>query len=655
VRTVNLGILAHVDAGKTTLTEQLLFAAGIIDEVGSVDAGSTQTDFLDLERQRGITIKAAVVSFMVGDVAVNLIDTPGHPDFIAEIERVLGVLDGAVLVVSAVEGVQPQTRILMRTLKRLGIPTLLFVNKIDRTGAAPDQVVLAISEKLTQAVVVVDVVREAGTRNAASAPADLSKGDFRTRSLDVLADHDDEILARVMDGREVSDERLERALERLSRRGEVHPVLFGSALTGQGVDRLMHAITRFLPTGTDEAEADLEGSVFKIERGPKGEQLAYVRLFSGSLRVRDKLRVHDEDRKVSRIEVFDQGGAVVRSEAHAGQIAKVWGLSGVRIGDELGGRDAARPRPREHFDPPTLEAVVEPRRASDAGALYAALVRLAEQDPLIDVRRDDVRREMSVSLYGQVQQEVIQATLANDFGIDVAFRETTMICVERPLGPGDAVEEIGDDNPFLAAVGIRIEPAAIGSGVSFHLAAPLNTVPLYVYGSVEEFATSMRRIVDDTFAEGLRGWRVVDCNVTMTRSDYRPPGTGRRDFRYLAPLVLMAALRAAGTAVCEPVHRYRLEIPGDTLGIVAQALARSEAATQSIRMGATTCELEGHIAAVRLHDFYRLLPGLTQGEGLLESVFDHYRPIRGEQPTRPRTDRDPLNRGEYLRRVLPRY
>jgi ribosomal protection tetracycline resistance protein len=652
VRTVNLGILAHVDAGKTTLTEQLLFAAGIIDEVGSVDAGSTQTDFLDLERQRGITIKAAVVSFMVGDVAVNLIDTPGHPDFIAEIERVLGVLDGAVLVVSAVEGVQPQTRILMRTLKRLGIPTLLFVNKIDRTGAAPDQVVRAISEKLTQAVVVVDVVRGAGTRDSASAPADLSTGDLRTRSLDVLADHDDEILARVMDGRKVSDEQLERALERLSRRGEVHPVLFGSALTGQGVDRLMHAITRFLPIGTADAGPDLEGSVFKIERGPKGEQLAYVRLFSGRLRVRDKLRLHDEDRKVSRIEVFDQGGAVVRSEAHAGQIARVWGLSGVRIGDELGARDA---RPREHFDPPTLEAVVEPRRAADAGALYAALMRLAEQDPLINVRRDDVRREMSVSLYGQVQQEVIQATLANDFGIDVAFRETTMICVERPLGPGDAVEEIGADNPFLAAVGIHMEPAAVGSGVSFHMAAPLHTVPLYVYGSVEEFRSSMGRIVDDTLAEGLWGWRVIDCVVTMTRSDYRPPGTGRRDFRYLAPLVLMAALRSAGTVVCEPVHRYRLEIPADTLAAVAQALARSEGVTQSIRMGATTCELEGVIAAARLHDLHRLLPGLTQGEGLLESVFDHYRPIRGEPPTRPRTDRDPLNRGEYLRRVLPRY
>src|SRR6202046_4101494 len=158
--TLNLGILAHVDAGKTTLTERLLFAAGVIDEVGSVDAGTTQTDSLALERQRGITIKSAVLSLAVGDVAVNLIDTPGHPDFIAEVERALGVLDGAVLVISAVEGVQAQTRVLMRTLRRLRIPALIFVNKIDRRGAQPGRVLAPIAARLTPAVVAMGTVRD---------------------------------------------------------------------------------------------------------------------------------------------------------------------------------------------------------------------------------------------------------------------------------------------------------------------------------------------------------------------------------------------------------------------------------------------------------------------------------------------------------------
>src|SRR6187402_1359359 len=170
MRTLNLGILAHVDAGKTTLTERLLYAAGAIDRLGSVDAGTTQTDSLALERERGITIRSAVASFVVGDLAVNIVDTPGHPDFIAEVERVLGVLDGAVLVVSAVEGVQPQTPLLWRALRRLGVPTLIFVNKVDRAGADPDAVVAAMARRLSPGVVAMGSVTGAGTKGAAFVP-----------------------------------------------------------------------------------------------------------------------------------------------------------------------------------------------------------------------------------------------------------------------------------------------------------------------------------------------------------------------------------------------------------------------------------------------------------------------------------------------------
>src|ERR671917_180901 len=186
--TLNLGIVAHVDAGKTTLTERLLFAAGVIDEIGRVDDGSTQTDTLTLERQRGITIKAAVVSFVIEDVAVNLIDTPGHPDFIAEVERVLGVLDGAVLVVSAVEGVQPQTPLLFRALQRVGVPTLIFVNKIDRAGADPDRVLEAMKRRLSPAVVPMGAVRDAGRRDATFVPFAPDDA-HRTSLTEVLAEH----------------------------------------------------------------------------------------------------------------------------------------------------------------------------------------------------------------------------------------------------------------------------------------------------------------------------------------------------------------------------------------------------------------------------------------------------------------------------------
>src|SRR6187401_2786326 len=266
MRTLNLGILAHVDAGKTTLTERLLYNAGAIDHVGSVDAGTTQTDSLDLERERGITIRSAVASFVLGDLAVNLVDTPGHPDFIAEVERVLGVLDGAVLVVSAVEGVQAQTRILMRALQRLRVPTLIFVNKIDRAGADYERVLRAIAERLTPAAVAITRPRGAGTPSAAVEPTHAE-----ARLIDVLAEHDDELLAAyVEDDAGVSAVRLHEALATQARRALVHPVFFGSARTGAGVDELIAALPELLPAVGGDADGPLSATVFKIERDQAG-------------------------------------------------------------------------------------------------------------------------------------------------------------------------------------------------------------------------------------------------------------------------------------------------------------------------------------------------------------------------------------------------
>src|SRR6185436_7972281 len=232
MRTLNLGILAHVDAGKTTLTERLLYAAGVIDEMGRVDDGTTQTDSLALERQRGITIKSAVVSFAIDDVTVNLIDTPGHPDFIAEVERVLSVLDGAVLVVSAVEGVQAQTRVLMRALQRLRVPTLLFVNKIDRGGAGYERVLDGISTRLTQAIVPMGVTRDLGSREAAFLPYADGDPDLSSTLVEMLAENDDALLSAYLDGNAgVSFPQLRAEFGVQIAAALVHPVFFGSATT----------------------------------------------------------------------------------------------------------------------------------------------------------------------------------------------------------------------------------------------------------------------------------------------------------------------------------------------------------------------------------------------------------------------------------------
>jgi ribosomal protection tetracycline resistance protein len=647
-RTLNLGILAHVDAGKTTLTERLLYAAGVIDAIGSVDKGTTQTDSLALEQQRGITIKAAVVSFPIDDVTVNLIDTPGHPDFIAEVERVLSVLDGAVLVISAVEGVQAQTLVLMRALQRLHVPTLLFVNKIDRGGADDERVLQSISERLTPAIVPMGTARDLGTRAADFTPCDGTDPAFAATLASALAERDDALLAAYVDDEtSVSYRRLRGKLAAQTRRALVHPVFLGSAITGAGVDSLMSGIAELLPATEADVDGPVSGTVFKIERGSAGEKLAYVRMFSGTVRTRERLTFgRDAEGKVTAIGVFDRGSAVPRPSVSAGEIAKVSGLGEIRIGDAIGrSRTAAEDH---HFAPPTLETVVVPRRPAERRALWVALTQLAEQDPLIAVRRDETRQEISVSLYGEVQKEVIEATLANDFGLEVAFRETTTICVERPVGTGASVEFLGKrPNPFLATVGLRIEPAPTDVGVRYEREREvLGTLPLAFFNAAEE-------TVQQTLQQGIFGWQVTDCAVTLTHTGYCPVTTAR-DFRLLTPLVLMRALKQSGTVVCEPIHRFRLEFPADTLGAVMPVLPRLRAIPDATAIRASSGTLEGVVPAAHANELQQQVRALTRGEGVLECTFDRYEPVRGETPARSRWDHNPLNRKEYLLHAVRR-
>jgi ribosomal protection tetracycline resistance protein len=606
--TLNLGILAHVDAGKTTLTERLLYDAGVIAAPGSVDRGTTQTDTLALERERGITIKAAVVSFPLGALTVNLIDTPGHPDFIAEVERALAVLDGAVLVVSAVEGVQAQTLVLMRALQRLHIPTLLFVNKTDRMGADPGRVLGEIRARLTPAAVPLWAL-----------------------DVEQLAERDDELLDAYVSGAPID---AKAALASLTRRVLLHPVLAGSAVTGEGVDELRAAIEELLPAADGDADAPLAATVFKIERGPHGEKLAYVRLFAGGIRTRDRFG----DEKVTALDVFDRGGPVRRAAASAGDIARLWGLASARIGDRLGGAAGAVIRPQ--FPPPTLSAAVVPADPSDGERLHAALDQLAEQDPLIGVRQDG--SELSVSIYGEVQKEVLEATLAAEHGLEVVFHETRPIYVERPAGVGEAVELLNaPTNPFHAQVGLRVEPAADGSGVEFRLDVPHDRVPLYVYKRRAAFDEAMAEYVREALRRGPHGWEVVDCVVTMFDSWYsladgppsrRGPMPTAGDFRGLTPIVLAQALERGGTVVCEPILHIRLELPAASIGAAMAAAARLRAELETPEPNGGAATVAGVIPAVHVNELQRLLPALTRGEGVLESSFAGYRPAVSAVP-----------------------
>jgi ribosomal protection tetracycline resistance protein len=669
MRTLNLGILAHVDAGKTTLTERLLFSTGAITHVGSVDAGTTQTDSLDLERERGITIRSAVASFLVGDLAVNLVDTPGHPDFIAEVERVLSVLDGAVLVVSAVEGVQPQTPLLFRALRRLRVPTLIFVNKIDRAGADEQRVVEAMARRLSRAVIPMEAVHDPGGRTATVVPFGAGDEAHRNALTEVLAEHDEALLsAFVHDEAAQAYPLLRRKLAEQTRRSLVHPVFFGSAALGIGVDGLLAGIDELLGGASGDQEAPVSGRVFKIERTASGERVAYVRMFAGTLRPRQRVAVGGAgDAKATSIRVFAPSGAPRRDAVAAGEMATFRGLGAVRVGDAIG-----EPQPggeaTARFPRPTLEAVVFARKPEEQGSLRAALGQLAEQDPLIDVRQDDDRREIAVSLYGEVQKEVIQATLERDYGIAADFRETTTVCIERPARVGEADEVIRakthtnitgrssplSENPFMATLGLRIEPAPPGSGIEYRHEVEPRLIPLYLFKTPEVFATQMGAYVREALAEGLAGWQVTDCRVTMTDCGYASPVTGPADFRRLTELVLMTALDRAGTWVCEPLSDVSLEVPSSTAPGVVAVLGQLGGRVRGQLSANGMSTVEAVLPVARVRHLQNRLPGLSMGEGILETRFGGYQPIGSDPPRRRRTTPSPLDRDAWLASLAKR-
>ncbi|MET7733615.1 tetracycline resistance ribosomal protection protein Otr(A) [Streptomyces sp. NPDC005402] len=600
MHTLNIGILAHVDAGKTSLTERLLFDHGAIDRLGSVDTGDTRTDDGAIERQRGITIRSAVASFTVGDTRINLIDTPGHSDFIAEVERALEVLDGAVLLLSAVEGVQAQTRVLMRTLRRLRLPTLIFVNKIDRAGARDENLLADIRRRLTPYVAPLTKVRGIGTPDAGVAAPTMDG-----RLAEALAEVDPDMLAAVVDGPAPTPDDLRRTLAARTADGSFHPLFHGSALGGQGIAVLVEGVTRLIPPASATRDGEPRGTVFAVRPGPGGERVAHLRLYDGEVTDRQRLTFlrREADGVTSRISgrVTHLSGPLT-----AGNIASLTFSPGLRVGDRLGELTDRAPQ----FAPPTLETLVTARDPRQAARLRSALLTLADQDPLIHAR-PAAAGATSLLLYGEVQMEVLGATLAQDFGVEADFEPGRVRYLERPRGTGEA----GEENPwhlgtrYWATIGLRVEPGERGSGGVFAYETELGALPRAFHQAIEETVHASMRT-------GLTGATVTDYRVTLVRSGFVAPLSTAADFRGLTPIVLRRALERAGTRLFEPCHAFEVEVPLDALAPVTAHLGSAGAEFTGTSGGNAAWVITGELPARRVREVELRLPGLTHGEGV---------------------------------------
>ncbi|HEL2150930.1 TPA: TetM/TetW/TetO/TetS family tetracycline resistance ribosomal protection protein [Streptococcus suis] len=624
MKIINLGILAHVDAGKTTLTESLLYTSGAIAELGSVDEGTTRTDTMNLERQRGITIQTAVTSFQWEDVKVNIIDTPGHMDFLAEVYRSLAVLDGAILVISAKDGVQAQTRILFHALRKMNIPTVIFINKIDQAGVDLQSVVQSVRDKLSADIIIKQTV--------SLSPEIVLEENTDIEAWDAVIENNDKLLEKYIAGEPISREKLVREEQRRVQDASLFPVYYGSAKKGLGIQPLMDAVTGlFQPIG-EQGSAALCGSVFKVEYTDCGQRRVYLRLYSGTLRLRDTVALAGREKlKITEMRIPSKGEIVRTDTAYPGEIV-ILADDTLKLNDILGNEKLLPHKTRIDNPMPLLRTTVEPQKPEQREALLNALAEIADTDPLLHFDIDTVTHEIMLSFLGKVQLEVICSLLEEKYHVGVAMKEPSVIYLERPLRKAEYTIHIEvPPNPFWASVGLSIEPLPIGSGVQYESRVSLGYLN-------QSFQNAVMEGVLYGCEQGLYGWKVTDCKICFEYGLYYSPVSTPADFRLLSPIVLEQALKKAGTELLEPYLHFEIYAPQEYLSRAYHDAPRYCADIVSTQIKNDEVILKGEIPARCIQEYRNDLTNFTNGQGVCLTELKGYQPAIGKficQPRRP--------------------
>lgn len=624
MKIINLGILAHVDAGKTTLTESLLYTSGAIAELGSVDEGTTRTDTMNLERQRGITIQTAVTSFQWEDVKVNIIDTPGHMDFLAEVYRSLAVLDGAILVISAKDGVQAQTRILFHALRKMNIPTVIFINKIDQAGVDLQSVVQSVRDKLSADIIIKQTV--------SLSPEIVLEENTDIEAWDAVIENNDKLLEKYIAGEPISREKLVREEQRRAQDASLFPVYYGSAKKGLGIQPLMDAVTGlFQPIG-EQGSAALCGSVFKVEYTDCGQRRVYLRLYSGTLRLRDTVALAGREKlKITEMRIPSKGEIVRTDTAYPGEIV-ILADDTLKLNDILGNEKLLPHKTRIDNPMPLLRTTVEPQKPEQREALLNALAEIADTDPLLHFDIDTVTHEIMLSFLGKVQLEVICSLLEEKYHVGVAMKEPSVIYLERPLRKAEYTIHIEvPPNPFWASVGLSIEPLPIGSGVQYESRVSLGYLN-------QSFQNAVMEGVLYGCEQGLYGWKVTDCKICFEYGLYYSPVSTPADFRLLSPIVLEQALKKAGTELLEPYLHFEIYAPQEYLSRAYHDAPRYCADIVSTQIKNDEVILKGEIPARCIQEYRNDLTNFTNGQGVCLTELKGYQPAIGKficQPRRP--------------------
>lgn len=636
-----IALLAHVDAGKTTLTESILYHTGSIRTPGRVDDGTAQSDFLEVERRRGISVRASQISIAYRGEYLNFIDTPGHVDFSGEVERSLAAVDGAVLVVSAVEGIQSHTETIWRSLKKLGIPVVVFINKIDRTGSDCHAVTEELAKHFSITPVLLNEPEGEGSRNAEiRVPEGLTE-----RKLEAAADDSDEAAEAFLEG--TADEaQVEGWFREAVQHGRVVPVVVGSAIAGIGTEAVLDAVLRYLPP-SEAKEGPLSALVYRVEHDKTMGRVAHVRLFSGELKARDTiaypLREGEEPRadgKISQIRKSNGHKMVDVGRVTSGDVAALCGLNEARVYDWFGTKPE---RSKADFQPPFLSAKVAPADASRLSELVAALYELEAEDPLLGVKWEKNEREIIINITGKIELEILGQMIYDRYRLEALFSEPSVIYKETPARSGRAYADYLMPKPCWAIVEFLFEPLPRGSGVVYDPGRVPHNQLFYKYQE------HIRRSFYESLAQGIYGWEATDFKATLVGGGHHTIHTHPLDFFVATPMAVMNGFTNTGMILLEPYLRVRIsageEFMGKILGDITQM--RGEFDTPVIYGGNMT--VEALVPAASCMEYPIRLASLTGGRGRFQSELEGWRDCPLELgKTTPHRGVDPRDRSKWI-------
>jgi elongation factor G len=666
----NIGIIAHIDAGKTTTTERILYYTGKTHRLGSVDDGTTVTDWMEQERERGITIVSAAITTSWKGYQINVIDTPGHIDFTAEVQRSLRVLDGGVVVFDAVQGVEPQSETVWRQADRYGVPRICFVNKMDRVGASYENTIGMIRQRLGANAIpiqypigaeadfsgVVDLITQkaivwlddlGADPKEVEIPADLRDevAEYRARMIEQIAETDDELTLKYLEGEEITEEELKNGLRRAVIAGKAAAVLCGTSLRNRGVQLLLDAVVDYLPSPLDvppvrgfdpddetieilrypDDNEPLSALVFKIVTDPYVGRLAYFRVYSGAFVKGSKLynSTADETERIGRLIRMYADHREDIDEVLAGDIGAVLSLKRTFTGHTL--CDPTKPIVLENisFPDPVISVAIEPKTKVDQDRMSEALQKLAEEDPTFQIRVDESTAQTVISGMGELHLEVLVDRMKREFKVQatvgrprVAYKETITRPVER--AEFRYVKQSGGRGQYGHVV-LEIEPAPSGNGITFEDKIVGGVIP-------REYISSVEKGVREAVQSGvIAGYPVVDINVRLYDGSYHEVDSSDIAFKLAASMALKEGLQRGHPVLLEPVMKVEAVIPEDYLGdIIGQLNARrGEILGMEPRPGNAQA-VNAMVPLAEMFGYATNLRSATQGRGVFTMEFDHY-------------------------------